>query len=266
MHILDKYQQQVRNTESLLCIGLDSRLDRIPERFKKEKHPQFAFNRWIIEQTYSIALAYKPNLAFYESPEGLEALAMTLDYLRVTHPEVITIADAKRGDIGSSNEGYAQSIFDRLNFDAVTLNPYTGQEALLPFLNRQNKGCIILCRTSNPGADEFQGLKLANDDTLWAYIARQVVTRWNQNRNCMVVVGATQPDILRRVRTIVGDMPILVPGVGVQGGNMPDVLAVGLTPGGDGLIVNVGRSVIFADNPGDTARRLYSQMRILRQN
>lgn len=265
MHILDKYQQRIRSTESLLCVGLDSRLDRIPDRFKKEKAPQFAFNRWIIEQTYSVALAYKPNLAFYESPAGLEALAMTLEYLRIAHPDVLTIADAKRGDIGSSNEGYVHNIFDTLNFDAITLNPYVGQEALKPFLNRQNKGCIILCHTSNPGAAEFQGLELANNDTLWLYIARQVVTRWNQNRNCMLVIGGTQPDVLRKVRGIVGDMPILVPGIGAQGGNLSTVLQAGLTPAGNGLIVNVARSIIFSEKPGETARRLYNQMRILRQ-
>lgn len=265
MHILDKYQQRIRTSESLLCVGLDSRLDRLPTRFRSEKNPQFAFNRWIIEQTYSVALAYKPNMAFYETPTGLEALALTLEYLKVTHPDIVTIADAKRGDIGSSNEGYVTSVFDELRFDAITLNPYVGQQALSPFLTRQDKGCIIICYTSNPGAGEFQGLKLANNETLWSHIARQVVTQWNKNRNCMLVVGATNTAVLQHVRQIVGDMPILVPGIGAQGGNLPDVMAAGLTPKGAGLIVSVSRGIIFADNPAEAARRLYNQMRILRQ-
>ncbi|NDJ78897.1 MAG: orotidine-5'-phosphate decarboxylase, partial [Chloroflexi bacterium] len=158
--IIEKYARRVEGVNSLLCVGLDSRIDRLPERFHAAEFSQFTFNRWIIEQTHEAVCAYKPNIAFYEAlgPEGLAALEQTVEYLRAQHPDILTICDAKRADIGSTNQGYVTAIFDRLGFDAVTLNPYLGREALAPFLERTDKACIILCRTSNPGAGEFQDL------------------------------------------------------------------------------------------------------------
>src|SRR5664279_2496120 len=160
MSIVDKYNRRADAVNSLLCVGLDSALDKLPERFRADEHPQFAFNRWIIKQTHSFASAYKPNIAFYEArgDQGLRDLKLTLDYLREQHPDIFTICDAKRADIGSTNAGYVEAIFDWLGFDAVTLHPYLGREALAPFLERRDRACIILCRTSNPGAGELQDL------------------------------------------------------------------------------------------------------------
>ncbi len=255
MHILEKLNHRITSANSLLCIGLDSDFDKIPDHFHTDPDPQFAFNRWIIEQTHSFALAYKPNLAFYESVAGYRALTLTMQYLRAEHPELVTIADAKRADIGSTNIGYVRSIFDELGFDAVTLNPYLGQEALTPFLERAEKGCIILCHTSNPGANEFQGLHI-EDRPLWLHVAERVSTHWNQHHNCLLVVGATEPSVLAQVRQVIGDMPILVPGIGVQGGDLEAVLAAGLTLQRAGLIINASRSIIFTDHPATAAQSL----------
>ena len=199
--------------------------------------------------------AYKPNTAFYEArgAQGWHELKMTLDYLQSNHPDIVTICDAKRADIGSTNKGYVQAIFDDLNFDAITLQPYLGQEALQPFLERADKASIILCRTSNPGAGELQEM-IVDGQPLWQIVAQQVAHEWNRNENCMLVVGATAPDQLATVRKIVGDMPILVPGIGAQGGDLQAVLEAGLTEDCYGLIINVSRGVIFADNPAAQAQ------------
>lgn len=259
MHILEKLEQRITQTNSLLCVGLDSHPAKIPAKFHADPSPQFAFNRWIIEQTHPHTLAYKPNLAFYEGVAGYQALQLTLDYLHDQHPDIVTIADAKRADIGSTNEGYVQSVFDQLGFDAITLNPYLGYEALLPFLERADKGCIILCHTSNVGASEFQGLLIENRP-LWLHVAERVNAHWNQHGNCMLVVGATQAAVLGKVRSIVADMPILVPGIGTQGGDLAAVMTAGLNSYGAGLIINASRSIIFSDDPAHEARDLRDQI------
>ncbi|MCB9435637.1 MAG: orotidine-5'-phosphate decarboxylase [Anaerolineales bacterium] len=251
--MIEKYIARAQRVQSLLCVGLDTDIERLPEHFRHDPYPQFAFNRWMIEQTYPYASAYKPNLAFYETDAGLAALKMTLDYLHEQHPDIVTIADAKRADIDSTNLGYVRSVFDWMGFDAVTLNPYLGQEALVPFLERGDKGCIILCRTSNPGADEFQNL-MVGERPLWQVVAERVAHQWNTRGNCMLVVGATQPAVLREVRQLVGELTLLVPGVGAQGGDLESVIRWGCNHNGLGLIANVARAVIWADNPAEAAR------------
>jgi orotidine-5'-phosphate decarboxylase len=256
-----KYDQRAQSIGSLLCVGLDSALDKLPTRFRDEEYPQFAFNRWIIEQTHAYASAYKPNIAFYEARGdiGLYELKLTIDDLRQNHPDIFTICDAKRADIGSTNAGYVAEVFDWLGFDAVTLHPYLGREALQPLLERQDKSCIILCRTSNPGAGELQDLKV-DGKPLWQIVAEKVRDDWNASGNCMLVVGATYPDELRRVRELVGDMTLLVPGVGAQGGDAAQVVQAGLNSQGRGLIINAARSIIFADNPAAEAEKLRSEI------
>ena len=249
----------LRMLNSLLCVGLDSALWQLPERFRSENTPQFAFNRWIIEQTHPFVSAYKPNIAFYEArgDQGLRELKMTIDYLNEQHPDIFTICDAKRADIGTTNEGYVEAIFDWLGFDAITLHPYLGREALQPFLERMDKACIILCRTSNSGAGEFQDLRI-DGKPLWQVVAETVHEEWNVNGNCMLVVGATYPDELRQVRTLVGEMTLLVPGIGVQGGSVNQVINAGLNSDKRGLIINAARSVIFTADPaaeGTTSTR-----------
>src|SRR5262249_3023700 len=172
---LEKYNLRVEQSNSLLCIGLDSDIRYLPRQFRDEVFPQFAFNCWVINQTHSLVCAYKPNIAFYEArgDRGMCELKMTLDFIQERHPDIFTICDAKRADVGSTNEGYVESIFDWLGFDAVTLQPYLGREALAPFLERAAKGCIILCRTSNPGAGELQDA-VTGGRPLWRIVAQTV--------------------------------------------------------------------------------------------
>ncbi|MDR0246887.1 MAG: orotidine-5'-phosphate decarboxylase, partial [Burkholderiales bacterium] len=195
MHIIDKLNARITRSHSLLCVGLDSELSRLPERFRKETQPQFAFNRWIIDQTLETAAAYKLNSAFYEAhgTAGWDAMQRTMDYLRDVAPDVFTIIDAKRADIGNTSAQYATAFFDTLGCDAVTLHPWLGGEALQPFLARPDKAAIILCHTSNPGSGELQDLAITGTDgvslPLWRHLAQRVATKWNAQNNCMLVVG-----------------------------------------------------------------------------
>lgn len=250
MSPIEKYNSRVDKINSLVCVGLD------PVEF-----PQFEFNKRIIDATAEFAAAFKPNMAFYEShgEKGLVALQKTMDYLHANHPEIFTICDAKRADIGSTNEEYAKAIFDYFGFDAVTLHPYLGKEALEPFLSRQDKVSIILCRTSNPGAGELQDLEFAGKK-LWEIVAEKVAAEWNYNNNCMLVVGATYPKELAEVRQIVGNMTLLVPGVGAQGGSVKDVVKAGLNSAKKGLIINSSRGIIFSSDPGAEARKLRDEI------
>jgi orotidine-5'-phosphate decarboxylase len=263
---MHKFDRRVEAVESLLCVGLDPELDRIPARFRDEECPLFAFNRWIIEQTYPYAAAYKPNMAFYEvrGLQGLRELELTMKYLRCEHPEIPTICDAKRGDIGNSNRWYAVSIFDALGFDAVTLHPYLGKEALAPFLERRDKVCIILCRTSNPGAGEFQDLD-SGGRPLWETVALRVSSEWNSAGNCMLVVGATCPEEMKKIRTIAPSIPFLVPGVGAQGGVVEAVVSAGLDAQGKGLFINSSRGIIFSSDPATAARDLRDEINAARK-
>lgn len=269
MSIVDKYNRRAKKIDSLLCVGLDADFTKIPKRFLKKKFPQFEFNKWIIKETHEYAAAYKPNSAFYEArgDKGMKELKMTMDYLVKNHPDIFTILDAKRADIGNTNNGYVTEIFDWLNFDAVTLHPYLGKEALLPFLDRKDKGLIILCRTSNPGASELQdlvvGKKVADlpGRPLWQVVAEKVSKEWNKNNNCLLVVGATYPKEMKKIRSIVGEMTFLVPGIGAQGGDLKAALKAGLNKQGLGLIINSARSIIFSVNPKLEAQKLRDEIR-----
>jgi len=257
MTAIEKYNARATAINSLVCVGLDSDYAKIPDPFKSQPYPQFAFNRWIIEQTHRYAAAYKPNIAFYEArgDVGLRELKMTLDYLREEHPDIYTICDAKRGDIGSTNTGYVTSVFDWFGFDAITLQPYLGGEALQPFLNRADKACIILCRTSNSGSGELQNMDF-NGIPLWQHVTRLVVDHWNKNDNCLLVVGATYPEEVGMVRELVGEMTLLIPGIGAQGGNLQQTVTNGLNSDGKGVIINSSRGIIFAEDPARAAREL----------
>ncbi|MBC7872204.1 MAG: orotidine-5'-phosphate decarboxylase [Chitinophagaceae bacterium] len=250
MNAIDKYDRRVEAVNSFVCIGLDSDFDRLPTHFQQDEHPQFAFNRWIIDQTHEFTSAYKPNIAFYEArgDAGLSELKLTLDYLCENHPDILTICDAKRADIGTTNSGYVNAIFDWLGFDAITLHPYLGQEAMKPFLNRVDKGCIILCRTSNPGSSELQNLEF-NGKPLWMIIAERVHEHWNTLGNCMLIIGATYPEELRQIRDLVGNMTLLIPGIGAQGGNIEQTVHAGLNAEGKGMIINSSRGIIFSEDP-----------------
>ena len=260
--ILDKYNKRAKEINSLLCVGLDSDFEKLPEKFRSMKSPQFEFNKWVISETHEYAAAFKINIAFYEArgDQGIRELKQTMDYLETNHPEIFLICDCKRADIGNTNQGYVTSLFDWLGFDAITLHPYLGQEALQPFLDRADKGCIILCRTSNPGAGEFQDLE-SGEKKLWQIVAEEVSGKWNKNDNCMLVVGATYPEEMKKIRALVGDMTFLVPGVGLQGGSVEEVMKAGLNSEGLGLIINSSRGIIFAENPKEEARKLCEEIR-----
>lgn len=230
-----------------VCIGLDK--------------ADFDFNKNIIDTTVDLVLAYKPQSAFYEAAgsAGLEALKKTIDYIRQKNPDIPVILDAKRGDIGNTNEAYVKAIFDDLGVDAVTVHPYLGKESLEPFLNEANKGIIVLVKTSNPGAGEFQDLQ-TDGKPLYQVIAEHVIKDWNKNGNCAVVVGATYPEELKIVRGIVGDMPILVPGIGAQGGDLESTIKNGLNSKKQGLIISSSRGIIFAPNPRQATLKLHQDI------
>lgn len=259
------------NEGRFVCIGLDSAHDALPASLRAGKTPDeavLAFNKAIVDATADLACAYKPNIAFY-ARKGADlrgALARSCAHIRQAAPGVPIILDAKRGDIGSTNAGYIAEAFEEIDADAITVSPYLGKEALEPFLRIEAKGVFVLCRTSNAGAAEFQERDVWLDEVLqeellvrqtrlplYQYVALRVARTWNANGNCALVVGATAPDALKAVRDLVGNMPILVPGVGAQAGDLQAVLAAGLTASGDSLIVNASRSVIFASPADDFA-------------
>jgi orotidine 5'-phosphate decarboxylase subfamily 2 len=251
MTFQEKLDKIVKKNKSLVCVGLDSDVGKIPQG------GQYLFNKTIIGATHDLVCSYKLNTAFYESIgyEGIKALKDTCNYLKKKYPEIPVIIDAKRADIGNTNKGYVQFIFTYLGADAVTIHPYLGEEAIRPFLECKNKGIIILCRTSNPGAGEFQDLK-AENTPLYKIVAKNVADKWNKNKNCMLVVGATYPSELKEVRKIVGDMVLLVPGIGAQGGDLEATLKAGLNSKKQGLIINSSRGIIFAENPRQEAEKL----------
>lgn len=265
MTFQEKLDAIVKKNNSLVCVGLDSDMAKLPERVRTGPKPQATFNKAIIYSTQDLVCAYKPNTAFYEArgAEGIEDLKNTCDFLRAHYPEIPIIIDAKRADIGNTNEGYCTFVFDYLGADAVTLQPYMGSESLKPFLERKDKGVIILCRTSNPGSEEFQDL-LIGGKPLYQIVAQNVVRNWNANGNCALVVGATYPEELSEVRKIVGGMPILIPGVGAQGGDVEKTVKAGVDAEGNNAIINAGRSIIFASNGLDYAIKARDEVKKLK--
>ncbi len=240
---------------------------KLPEHVRNGEHPQSTFNKAIIDATFDLVCAYKPNTAFYESrgSVGIEALKRTCDYIKENYPEVPIIIDAKRADIGNTNEGYCKFVFEYLGADAITLHPYLGKEAVKPFLDRKDKGCIVLCKTSNPGSGEFQDL-LINEVPFYKIIAKNVSQEWNYNNNCSLVVGATYPEELAEVRSIVGSMPILIPGVGAQGGDIEKTVKAGKDVNGKNAIINAGRSIIFASSALDYAQAARKEAEVLKNS
>jgi orotidine-5'-phosphate decarboxylase len=265
--IFAKYESRVETAQTLLCVGLDPVLEKIPEPFRSAQLPLFAFNRYIIDATAPYAAAYKPNSAFYEAhgAHGFEQLAMTAEYLRENYPDIVTICDAKRGDNANTNQAYVTAIFDTLGFDAVTLHPYLGKEALAPFLARTDKACILLCRTSNSGAGEFQDLQ-HEGKSLWEIVADRVANAWDRDGNCMLVVGATYPEEMRRIRALAPRTTLLVPGIGAQGGDLQAVMAAGLNREGRGLMISSSREILYSPDPAAAARGLRDAIEAARKD
>lgn len=242
-----------------VCIGLDSDFEKLPQVIKENASKSeafFSFNKAIIDATNDLVCAYKINSAFFEAHgvEGWKALEKTCGYIKTAYPDIPLILDVKRADIGNTNAKYAQAFFDNLKADAITINPYPGKDALMPFLEHKDKGIIVWLGASNPGTDKFQDLKVSKlNKPLYQVIARQIADSWNINGNCAVVMGATYPEQIKDVREIIGDMPILVPGIGAQEGDLEKTLRVGLDSNNQGLIISSSRSIIYASSGEDFA-------------
>lgn len=239
-----------------VCVDLDSDIAKLPShilaKYYDSADAQLDFNRQIIDATKDIVCAYKPNLAFYRGDLGKKTLKKTIRYIREKTSSMVIILDAKQADIGNTNDGYVTEDFEYYGADAVTVHPYLGMEAMKPFLDRSDKGVIVLCVTSNPGSEEFQDL-MVDGEPLYQRVAGNVSSNWNYNGNCALVVGATYPDELEEVREIVGDMPILIPGIGAQGGDLEKTVLAGRDSKNQGMIVNSSRGIIFASSGEDFA-------------
>ncbi len=261
MSFIDRLNNAIDKKNSLLCIGLDPVRQQLPSIFQLKEQPLFEFSKYIIDLTQEYAIAYKPNSAFFEAwgASGIEQLLQTCNYIKERFPDVLLILDAKRGDIGSSNAGYITYAFDYLHADAITLHPYLGKESIDDFLRMKDIGVIIQCRNTNPGAIEIQGLPVRYNNVempLYQVIAHKAAHEWNTNNNVLLVVGATNPQDVGIIRQITGDMTFLVPGVGEQGGELEATVRSGLNSQKKGLIINAGRSIIYAQNPVAEAMKL----------
>jgi orotidine-5'-phosphate decarboxylase len=231
--------------KSLLCVGLDSDIEKIPSHLKSSKNALFEFNKAIIDHTYDLVCAYKIQIAFYSAFGKEEDIILTTDYIHKNYPLIPVILDAKRGDIGNTAECYAKEAFDRYSADALTVNPYLGLDSLQPFLDHKEKGIIILCRTSNKGAKDLQDLKI-DGQPLYKHVAIKAANEWNKNQNVLLVIGATYPKELAEIRALTGDMNFLVPGIGAQGGDVEAAVSNGINSDGAGLIINSSRAIIYA--------------------
>ncbi|WMN08058.1 orotidine-5'-phosphate decarboxylase [Marivirga arenosa] len=243
--------QQIKSKSSYLCVGLDSDINKIPQHLLKEEDPIFEFNKQIIDATIDYAVAYKPNIAFYESMgvKGWESLQKTIEYLP---DDVFTIADAKRGDIGNTSKMYAKAFFEQMNFDSITVAPYMGSDSVEPFLEFEDKWVILLALTSNAGGKDFQFESLNSGGLLYQKVL-EVSQKWGTKENMMYVVGATRSDEFKEIRKLVPNHFLLVPGVGAQGGNLKELSQNGLNKDG-GLLVNSSRGIIYASNGQDFAK------------
>lgn len=258
-HLRTRWQQ----ANTLVCVGLDPEPATFPARFANDPDAVFAFCRDIADATAEFACAFKPQIAHFAALRAEGALERLIAHLKSAHPQVPVILDSKRGDIGSTAQHYAAEAFDRYGADAVTVNPYLGRDALQPFLDRADRGVIILCRTSNPGAGELQDMLVAGRP-LYQHVAEKAAIDWNANRNVALVVGATWPAQLAEVRALVKDVPLLVPGVGAQGGDAAAVVANAKTPDGTGLMISSSRAVLYASAGDDYAQAAADAARSLR--
>lgn len=252
MNFIAKLEQAWNKNNSLVCVGLDPDIDKLPLCLKDEPKPVFAFNKALVDATHDLVCCYKPQAAYYAGQNIDDQLAMTIDYIRETYPQVPVILDVKRGDIGPTAGMYAREAFVRYQADAVTVNPYMGTDTLKPFLDYADKGTVILCRTSNPSSSELQEL-LCDGKQIYRYVAQYARERWNYNNNVLLVIGATFPEELAEVRRICPDIPFLVPGVGAQGGDVQKVVENGRDSRGAGLVINSSRGIIYAGKDKDFA-------------
>jgi orotidine-5'-phosphate decarboxylase len=252
MSFIQTLRAAQKKNQSLVCVGLDPELSKFPKPLQNHPDALFEFHKAIVDATADLVCCYKPQIAHFAALNAEESLLRSISYIHENYPGIPVILDAKRGDIGSTAERYAIEAFGRYQADAVTLNPYLGRDSIQPFLDRKDKGVILLCRTSNQGAGDFQDL-ICDGKPLYQHVARKVAEQWNSHHNCMLVVGATWPAQLAEVRAIVGDMPLLVPGVGAQGGDVEAMVKHGKTRDGDGLVISSSRAILYASAEEDFA-------------
>jgi orotidine-5'-phosphate decarboxylase len=268
VNFIEALRQRWRDANSLVCVGLDPEPSRFPVQLAKQPDAVFEFCRDIVDATAEYACAFKPQIAHFAAVGAEGALGRLVAHIHAAHPTIPVILDAKRGDIGSTAAHYATEAFDRYGADAVTVNPYLGRDSLQPFLDRPGKGVIVLCRTSNPGAGDLQDLLVssahAQPRPLYQHIAERVASEWNEDGQCALVVGATWPAQLAEVRAIVGNLPLLVPGVGAQGGDVEAIVRNGRDADGAGLLVSSSRAILYASggaNYADAARAAAKALR-----
>jgi orotidine-5'-phosphate decarboxylase len=268
MAFMAALQNRWRDANSLVCVGLDPEPAKFPARFADDPDAIFNFCRAIVDATAEFACSFKPQIAHFAALGAEDALQRLIAHMHAAHPGIPVILDSKRGDIGSTARHYASEAFDRYRADAVTVNPYLGRESVQPFLDHADKGVVILCRTSNPGAGDLQDLLVHADDgadrPLYQHLAETVARDWNGHGNCALVVGATWPAQLKEIRAIVGDMPLLIPGVGAQGGDVAAVIRNGKTADGTGLIVSSSRAILYASQGEDFAEAAATAAKALR--
>ena len=251
MRFSEKLQQAWQNTDSLLMVGLDPDPSRMPSGLAGNPDGLFVFCREIIDVTAPYVCGFKPQIAYFSAIGAEPVLHRLCQYIRTEYPDLVLMLDAKRGDIGSTAEQYAVEAFDRYQADAVTINPYMGLDSAQPYLDRVDKGVIVLCRTSNPGGADLQAISV-DGVPLYLTVAEMVAKRWNQHGQCGLVVGATYPEELARVRQCVGDqMPLLVPGIGAQGGDVLATCQAGCNNNGTGMMINSSRAILYASSGDD---------------
>lgn len=261
---IEKLIEEIKKKKSFLCVGLDVDLEKIPPHLKELEDPIFEFNKAIIEATHSYAVAYKPNTAFYEAYgiQGWKSLEKTIRYLNINYPEIFTIADAKRGDIGNTSTRYAKAFLETMNFDSITVAPYMGKDSVEPFLAFENKHTILLALTSNQGANDFQLQETQQNQLFEQVIATS--QKWKNAERLMYVVGATKAAHFKKIRTIAPHHFLLVPGVGAQGGSLKEVCRFGLTED-IGLLINSSRGIIYASKEKDFAEKAALKAQQLQQ-
>lgn len=263
MNFSDRLTQAWNLNRSLLCVGLDPDLNKIPKEYSKHKDGLFQFNKMVIESTADQVCAYKPQAAYYSAVGAEKDLVATIKFIKEKHPEILVILDAKRSDIESTAEKYAEEAFDRYQADAVTVNPYMGTDSIFPFTRRKDKGTIILCRTTNVGSKDFQDLD-CGQRKLYQIVAEKAATDWNSNNNVMLVVGATYPEELGIVRKLVPQIPFLIPGIGRQSGDLRATIEAGKDANNSGMIINSSRGIIYADSESDAPTSIRSAAKILK--
>lgn len=250
MTFIQKLSQAWTTNNSLLCVGLDPDVKKFPAELAQQPDAIYEFCKAIVDVTADLACSFKPQIAYFAALRAEDQLEAICRYIKATYPQIPIVLDAKRGDIGATAEQYAREAFERYDADAVTVNPYMGFDSVAPYLEWKDRGAIVLCRTSNAGGSDLQFLDVGGKP-LYQHVAHLVADKWNSNGQCALVVGATFPNEIAQVRALIGDMPLLIPGVGAQGGDVESTVKAGRTANGTGMMINSSRAILYAKTLGE---------------